>query len=155
MSAIPVTIEGKKKLQSELDELTDRLPAVAKAIAEAREKGDLRENAEYHAAREEMGMLNARIGELKSKIAYAVVVDESMIDNSRVGFGATVTLIDLKDKSQEDWTLVGDGEEDALDNKILTSSPMGAAMIGKKVGDTVEVEAPVGLLKFKVKAITY
>jgi len=155
MSAIPVTVEGKKKLVSELDELTSRVPLVAKAIADAREKGDLRENAEYHAAREEMGMLNARIAELKSKVAYAVVVDESLIDPSRIAFGAKVTLLDMKDKSTEDWELVGDGEEDPLDNKILTSSPMGAAMIGKKVGEVVSVEAPAGLLKFKVKSIGY
>lgn len=155
MSAVPVTAEGKKKLQQELDELTARVPVVAKAIADAREKGDLRENAEYHAAREEMGMLNARIGELKSKIAYAVVVDESQIDTSRVAFSATVTLIDLSDKSEEDWQLVGDGEDDPLDNKILTTSPMGAALIGKKVGETVVVQAPAGELKFKIKKISY
>jgi len=155
MSSIPVTIEGKRKLQAELEELQSRVPVIAKLIEEAREKGDLRENAEYHAAREDMGMINARISELKSKVARAVVVDESMIDTSRVAFGATVKLQDLKDKSVEEWQLVGEGEDDALENKILTSSPMGNALLGKAVGETIVVKAPVGDLKFKIQQISY
>jgi transcription elongation factor GreA len=155
MSSIPVTIEGKRKMQAELDGLTARVPIIAEAIAVAREKGDLRENAEYHAAREEMGMINARIAELKSKVSRAVVVDESQIDTSRVAFGAKLTLQFLKDKSVEQWFLVGDGEDDALENKLLCSSPMGSALLGKKVGDTIVVHAPVGDLKFKIQSITY
>ena len=155
MSSIPVTIEGKKKLQGELDELNARVPVITKAIADAREKGDLRENAEYHAAREDLGMINARINELRNKLANAVVVDSSMIDTSRIAFGDKITLQDLGDKSVEDWFLVGDGEDDALENKILTSSPMGSALLGKKVGETVIVTAPVGQLKFRIKAVSY
>jgi len=155
MSSIPVTLEGKKKLQGELDELNARVPVITKAIADAREKGDLRENAEYHAAREDLGMINARINELRNKLANAVVVDSSMIDTSRIAFGAKITLQDLGDKSVEDWFLVGDGEDDALENKILTSSPMGSALLGKKVGETVIVTAPVGQLKFRIKAVSY
>jgi transcription elongation factor GreA len=155
MSSIPVTVEGKKKMQAELDELNARVPLIAKAIADAREKGDLRENAEYHAAREEMGMINARISDLKGKLSRAVVVDESQIDTNKVAFGAKVQLQDLKDKSVEDWQLVGEGEDDPLENKILTSSPMGAALVGKSVGDTVVVKAPAGEIKFKVKSIAY
>jgi transcription elongation factor GreA len=155
MSTIPVTIEGKRKLQHELEELQARVPGIAKLIEEAREKGDLRENAEYHAAREEMGMINARISELKSKVSRAVVVDESQIDTSRVAFGATLKLQDLKDKSVETWQLVGEGEDDALENKILCSSPMGSALVGKKVGETIVVKAPVGDLKFKIQSISY
>ena len=155
MSSVPVTAEGKRKMQSELDELAGRVPIIAKAIEEAREKGDLRENAEYHAAREEMSMLNARITELKGKLARSVVVDESQIDTSAIAFGAKVRLEDLRDKSVEEWQLVGDGEDDALENKILTSSPMGSALLGKKVGETIVVHAPIGELKYKVKAISY
>lgn len=155
MSSIPVTAEGKKKIQAELDELTARVPVIAKAISDAREKGDLRENAEYHAAREEMGMINARISDLKGKLSRAVVVDESQIDTNKVSFGAKVQLQDLKDKSVEDWQLVGEGEDDPLENKILTSSPMGAALVGKAVGDTVVVKAPSGEIKFKIKSIAY
>jgi transcription elongation factor GreA len=155
MTSVPVTIEGKKNMQTELDEMVRRLPLIAKAIEEAREKGDLRENAEYHAAREEMSMLNARISDLKGKLSRAVVVDESQIDPNRISFGAKVTLLDLSDKSSEDWQLVGDGEDDPLENKILTSSPMGSALIGKRVGETIVVKAPVGDLKFQVKSISY
>jgi transcription elongation factor GreA len=155
MSSIPVTAEGKKKIQRELEELQGRVPSIAKAIEDAREKGDLRENAEYHAAREEMSMINARIQDLRSKLARAVVVDESQIDTSRVAFGAKVKLEDLKDKSIEDWSLVGEGEDDPLENKILTSSPMGSALMGKKLGETIIVNAPVGTLKYKIKLISY
>ncbi len=100
-------------------------------------------------------MTNARIADLKSKLARAVVVDESQIDTSKVAFGATVKLQDLKDKSVEEWQLVGEGEDDALENKILTSSPMGSALLGKAVGETIVVKAPVGDLKFKIQAISY
>ncbi len=155
MSSIPVTIEGKRKMQAELDGLTARVPGIAEAIALAREKGDLRENAEYHAAREEMGMINARIAELKSKISRSEIVDESQIDTSRVAFGAKLRLQFIKDKSVEEWFLVGEGEDDALENKLLCSSPMGSALLGKKVGDTIVVHAPVGDLKFKIQAISY
>jgi transcription elongation factor GreA len=155
MSQIPVTADGKRKLQQELDDLTVRVPVIAKAIEEAREKGDLRENAEYHAAREEMAMINARIAELKGKLARAVVVDESQIDTSRVAFGAKIRLRDLKTKTVEDWQLVGEGEDDPLENRILTSSPMGSALLGRKAGETIEVHAPAGLLKFKIEKIAY
>jgi transcription elongation factor GreA len=152
---IPVTAEGKRKMQAELEALNLRLPAIAKMIEEAREKGDLKENSEYHAAREEMSMTNARIGEVKSKLANAQVVDESQIDTSRIAFGAKIDLVDLKFKEVETWQLVGEGEDDPLENKILTSSPMGSALLGKKVGDTVVVKAPAGDIKFKVKAVSY
>jgi transcription elongation factor GreA len=153
--SLPVTAEGKRKMQAELSELQSRIPVISKAIEEAREKGDLRENAEYHSAREEMSMINARIADLKGKLSNAVVVDESQIDTSRVAFGAKVTLEDLKDKSVETWMLVGDGEDDPLENKILTSSPMGSALLGKKAGETLIVKAPAGELKFRIKAISY
>lgn len=100
-------------------------------------------------------MINARIQDLRSKLSRAVVVDESQIDTSRVAFGAKVKLEDLKDKSIEDWLLVGEGEDDPLENKILTSSPMGLALMGKKAGETINVNAPVGNLKFKIKSISY
>ena len=155
MSSIPVTAEGKRKMQAELTEFQTRVPLIAKNIEDAREKGDLRENAEYHSAREEMSMINARIADLRGKLARAVVVDESQIDPSRVAFGAKIKLEDLKDKSTEDWQLVGEGEDDPLENKILTSSPMGSALLGKKVGEQIVVNAPAGALKFKIKAIAY
>lgn len=153
--SIPVTAEGKKKLQEELRSLESRVPGVRKAIEEAREKGDLKENAEYHAAREELGLLEAKIADLKGRLSQAVVVDESKIDHSIVGFGATVELKDLGDGSVEEWSLVGQGEDDPLENKILTTSPMGQALIGHKIEDEVEVDAPMGTLKFKIVSIAY
>ncbi len=153
--SIPVTAEGKKKLQGDLQELQARVPHVRKAIEEAREKGDLKENAEYHAAREELGMLEAKIADLKSRLSQAVVVDESQIDHSIVGFGSTVELEDLSDHSVEEWHLVGQGDDDPLENKILTTSPMGQALIGHQVGEEVAVDAPVGQLRFKIIKISY
>jgi len=151
---IPVTAEGKRKMQAELDMLYARIPVIAKQIEEAREKGDLRENAEYHAAREDMSMTNARLSELKNTLANSQVVDESQIDTSRVAFGAKMELSEGKGKP-ETWYLVGEGEDDPLENRILTSSPMGQALLGKKLGDIVEVKAPMGTIKFKIVKISY
>jgi transcription elongation factor GreA len=151
---IPVTAEGKRKMQEELEVLVQRIPVIAKQIEEAREKGDLRENAEYHAAREDMSMTTARLNELKTKLANCQVVDESQIDTTRVAFGAKVDLQEGRGKA-ETWFLVGEGEDDPLDNKILTSSPMGQALLGKKLGDVVEVKAPMGTIKYKVVTIAY
>ncbi len=155
MASIPVTSEGKRNLSAEVQALEARVPELRAAIAEAREKGDLRENAEYHAAREELGHLQARIGELKSKLAHAVVIDDSMIDKDSVAFGAIVTLEDSGDGEVEDWFLVGEGEDDPLENRILTTSPMGQAMIGHRVGEEVSVNAPAGVLTYIIKAIRY
>ena len=152
---IPVTAEGKRLMLQELEGLQARVPLIAKSIEEAREKGDLRENAEYHSAREEMSMTNARVAELKNKLANAMVVDASQIDTSRVAFSARIDLQDLKTKQTETWELVGEGQDDPLDNKILTSSPMGSALLGRKAGETVQVDAPGGLIKYKIVKISY
>ena len=155
MASVPVTAEGKKKLQAELAELEARVPVVRRAIEEAREKGDLRENAEYHSAREELGHLQGSIAEVKSKVAHAVVVDESLIDKESVAFGAKVELEDLDDGTVETWELVGEGEDDALENKILTTSPMGQALIGHKANEEVTVQAPMGEIKYRIQSISY
>ncbi|MDA3962488.1 MAG: transcription elongation factor GreA [Planctomycetota bacterium] len=152
---IPVTAEGKKKLQEDLRAMEVKVPRVRKAIEEAREKGDLKENAEYHAAREELGLLQGNIADLKSRLSQAVVVDESQIDHNVVGFGCTVELKDLDDDSVEEWQLVGQGEDDPLENKILTTSPVGQALIGHVIGDQVTVSAPMGELHFEIVSISY
>lgn len=154
MNSVPVTAEGKHKMQEKLSALEAEVPGVRKWIEEAREKGDLKENSEYHSARERLGMLEGDIADLKSRLAHAVVVDESRIDHSRIGFGATVILAD-EDGDEEEWQLVGQGEDDPLDNKILTTSPMGQALVGHAVGENVEVHAPAGVLTFSVKEIRY
>jgi transcription elongation factor GreA len=155
MDTVPMTREGLDKLTREVEELEARRPKVLHQIKEAREKGDLSENAEYHAAREDLSMLEGRIREMKDKISRAVVVDKSKIGGNQIVFGATVKLLSLSDNEEEVYTLVGEGENDPLNNKILTTSPMGQALLTKKVGDKVEVPAPKGTLKFKVLSIKF
>jgi transcription elongation factor GreA len=155
MDTVPMTREGLDKIQTELTELEARRPKVLLQIKEAREKGDLSENAEYHAAREDLSMLEGRIREMRDKIARAVIVDKSKIGGDMVVFGATVKLLSLADDEEEEYTLVGEGENDPLVGKILTTSPMGQALLTKKVGDKVEVPTPKGSLKFKILEIRF
>lgn len=155
MDTVPMTKEGLDKLTAEIAELEERRPKVLLQIKEAREKGDLSENAEYHAAREDLSMLEGRIREMKDKVSRAVLVDKSKIGGDSVVFGATVKLLSLPDNEEEVYTLVGEGENDPLNGRILTTSPMGQALLTKKVGDKVEVPAPRGMLKFKVLNISF
>jgi len=155
MTTVPMTREGFDKLNGEVAELEARRPVVQLQIKEAREKGDLSENAEYHAAREDLSMLESRIRELKDKISRAVLVDKSKIGGDSIVFGATVKLLSLSDNEEEVYSLVGEGENDPLNNKILTTSPMGQALLTKKVGDKVEVPTPKGAAKFKVLEIKF
>lgn len=155
MDTVPMTKEGFEKLSADLLELEARRPKVQLQIKEAREKGDLSENAEYHAAREDLSMLEGRISEMKDKISRAFIVDKSKIGGDTIVFGATVKLESLPDKDIEEYTLVGEGENDPLNGLILTTSPMGQALLTKKVGDKVEVPAPRGTLKYKVLEIKF
>ena len=155
MDTVPMTREGLDKIVAEVTELEERRPKVLLQIKEAREKGDLSENAEYHAAREDLSMLEGRIREMKDKISRAVIVDKSKIGGNTIVFGATVKLLSLADNEEEEYTLVGEGENDPLAGKILTTSPMGQALLTKKVGDKVEVPTPKGALKFKVLEIRF
>lgn len=155
MDTVPMTKEGYDKLSAELVELESRRPKVQLQIKEAREKGDLSENAEYHAAREDLSMLEGRISDMKDKISRAFIVDKSKIGGDTIVFGATVKLESQPDKDIEEYTLVGEGENDPLNGLILTTSPMGQALLTKKVGDKVEVPAPRGTLKYKVLEIKF
>ena len=139
---VPVTAAGLEKMRNELDAMIARQPEIQAAIARAREQGDLKENAEYHAAREEFGMLTAKIDELRTRIARARIVEVAESERDVIRFGATVKVKDSKRKTVEEYTLVGAGEDDILDNKILATSPMGQAMLGKKPGDAFEVKTP-------------
>lgn len=151
---VVMTREGYDKLKLNLDHMQNvEMIEIAKRIATAREMGDLSENAEYHAAREDQGMLKARIDSLKDKLANAFIVDKSTLPTDQVVFGSKVKVYDMKFKATEEFELVGPGEEDYDNNKILASSPMGQAMMGKKVGDVAEVQAPAGTLKYQIKAI--
>ena len=152
---IPMTREGYEKLKAELDRMQNvEMIEVAKRIGAAREMGDLSENAEYHAAREDQGMLNARIDALKDKLARADLVDRSKLPAGTVVFGARVRIKDVDSGEEEVYELVGPGEEDYNQNKILTSSPIAQGLLGKKEGDVAEIQVPMGKLRLQVLNIS-
>lgn len=153
---IPMTREGYDKLKSELDRMQNvEMIEVARRIAAARELGDLSENAEYHAAREDQGMLQARINALKDKLGRAYFVDRNSLPNDAVVFGARVKVKDLDMGDEEYYHLVGPGEENYNENKILTSSPIGQGLLGKKLGDIAEIQVPMGKVRFEILEITF
>ncbi|KAA1258408.1 Transcription elongation factor GreA [Rubripirellula obstinata] len=154
--SVPMTRAGYNKIKAQIDKLENEdMPAITTKIAEAREEGDLKENAEYHAQRENQGMVMAKIGELKDKIARATIVDTSTLPKDEVVFGCTVTVEDMAYNDEEEFTLVGAGEEDYDSGKILVTSPFGQGLVGKKVGEIAEVEVPAGKLKFKILKIEF
>jgi transcription elongation factor GreA len=153
---IPLTPDGFRKIQEELEKLmkVDR-PKNIQAIAEARAHGDLSENAEYHAAKEQQSFIAGRIQELKSKIALANVIDPSKIKQSSVGFGAKVRVLDTGADEEYTFILVGPEEADAKQGKISLSSPVGKALIGKEVGDTVTIKAPARTIEYEILEIAF
>ena len=152
----PMTSEGFKKLKLELEDLKNtQRPMVIKAIAEAREHGDLSENAEYHAAREKQSFIEGKIGDLESKVSRAQVIDTTSLNNSRVTFGTTIELLDLETNSNHDYTIVGVDEADIEKQLISVNAPLSKAMINKEVGDVVEVSTPNGLKEYQVKSISF
>ncbi len=153
---IPMTRTGYDKLKAELDDMEhNQMPAIEIRIAEAREEGDLKENAEYHGARESQGMLQARINEYRDRLARASIVDTSRIPKDEVAFGAKVTVKDLDFGDTEEFTLVGAGEEDYDENKINITSPLGQGLVGRKIGDVAEIEVPAGKNRFEILEIEY
>ena len=153
---IPMTREGYDRLKADLDRMgTVEMIEVTKRIATARELGDLSENAEYHAAREDQGMLQARIDALKDKLSRAYFIDRATQPSDIVVFGSRVKVKDLDLSEEEIFELVGPGEEDYNQNKILTNSPIGQGLLGKKKGDTAEIQVPMGTLHFKIMEISF
>lgn len=151
---IPMSKEGFDKLKAQLDHMKNvDAPRIANQIAEARAEGDLSENAEFDAAIEAQGMLEARIRDLEGKLSSAQIVDMSNIKTDRVVFGCKVTVKDLDFDEEEDYILVGPGEEDYEINKILATSPVGKGLVGKQVGEVAEIQIPRGILKLKVLKI--
>jgi transcription elongation factor GreA len=151
---IPMSREGYDKKKAQLDHMKNvQMIEITKRVATAREMGDLSENAEYHAAREDQGMLQAKIRQLEDELARAFIVDRSSLPSDTVVFGARVKVKDLDFDEEEEYTLVGPGEEDYDNNKILTTSPIGQGLIGKKIGDTAEIPVPRGVLRYKILAI--
>lgn len=157
MSEIPITAEGAERLREELHQLktVDR-PRITEAIAEARAHGDLKENAEYHAAREQQGFSEARIGLLEGVLSNARVIDVKKLNaNGRIVFGAKVELINEKTGDTVNYQIVGDAESDISQGRISISSPIARALIGKEQGDIAEVKAPAGTTEYEVAAVSY
>jgi transcription elongation factor GreA len=153
----PITLKGAQRLRAELEELKSvKRPAVINAIAEARAHGDLKENAEYHAAREQQGFIEGRIKQLEAELSHAQVIDVSTLNaGSRVVFGATVDLADAETDEQKTYQIVGDLEADIKQGLIAISSPVARALIGKHEGDTVTIEAPGGTREYDIIGVSY
>ena len=150
-----VTKETLEQMKAELIHLKSvERPAASRAIAEAREKGDLKENAEYDAAKEAQGILEAKLKKLEGDLAQARVLDESNVDTSKVSILTKVTVTNLNTKKQHTYQIVSEKEADLKLSKISITSPIGKGLMGKVVGDVAEVQVPAGLLKFKVENIT-
>lgn len=153
---IPMTRTGYNKIKAEMDHLqTEEMPKIEERIAAARAEGDLSENAEYHGARESQGLLQAKINLLMDKLARARIIDPSQLPRDEVVFGATVVVKDLDFGDDEEFTLVGAGEEDYDAGKINVISPLAQGLLGKKVGDEAEVEVPSGTNHFKILEIRF
>lgn len=157
MNKIPMTAEGAEKLRTELNELkTVKRPAIIKAIAEAREHGDLKENAEYHAAREQQGFCEGRIQDIEGKLSNAQIIDITKMENTgKVIFGVTVTLLNLDSDEETTYKIVGDDEADIKNNLISVNSPIARGLIGKSVDDEVTVNTPAGPVDFEITAVEY
>ncbi len=149
------TEEGFKKLKEELEHLEHvERPRVTTEIADARDKGDLSENAEYHAAKEEQSLLEFKIAKLKNVVANARIIDESQLDTSKVLALSTVKIKNTANKMEFSYTLVADSESDFKSGKISVNSPIGKGLLGKTVGDIAEIQAPNGVMKFEILEIT-
>ena len=157
MNRVPMTQQGEAQLKEELQELKRvKRPRVVQAIATAREHGDLKENAEYHAAKEEQGFIEGRIKEIESKLSMADVIDPSKMNaNGRVIFGATVTVFNVDTEQEVTYKIVGDDEADIKLGKISVSSPIARALIGKSIDDEVSVQTPGGQVDYEITEVTY
>ena len=157
MNKVPMTVQGERALREELERLkkVDR-PRISRAIAEAREHGDLKENAEYHAAREQQSFAEGRIMDIEGKLSHAQVIDISTIPHTgKVIFGATVDLLDLASERAATYRIVGDDEADVRQNLISVNSPIARALIGKEEGDVVLVRAPGGDIEYEIDAVRH
>ena len=152
---IPMTREGYDKLKAELDRLRNgEMIEITKRVAAAREMGDLSENAEYHAAREDQGLLQARVNDLSDRLARAVIVDPSNLPKDTVAFGSRVRVLDLDMDEEETFEVVGPGQENPDKGRILSTSPIGQGLIGCKTGETVTIPVPRGTIRLKVLEIS-
>ncbi|MEQ8966204.1 MAG: transcription elongation factor GreA [Azospirillaceae bacterium] len=156
MEKVPMTASGFQRLQEELKHLKSvARPEVIKAIAEAREHGDLSENAEYHAARERQSFIEGRVMELEDKISRAEVIDVSKLSGESVKFGATVTLADEDTDEETTYQIVGQDESDVKEGRLSITAPIARSLIGKQVGDSVEVTTPNGSKSYEIVSVKY
>ena len=157
MNKYPMTVQGARALEEELAHLTKvRRPALSQAIAEARELGDLKENAEYHAAREEQGMVEARIRDIEGRLQNAVVIDVTSIEHTgKVIFGVTVDIENVATGETKTYQIVGDDEADLKIGKISVNSPIARGLIGKEEGDTVVIQTPAGQVEYEIAEVRY
>ncbi len=157
MNKVPITVQGAKKLQDELLQLKSvARPKVIEDIATAREHGDLKENAEYHAAREQQGFIEGRIKDIEGKLSNATIIDVTTVNaNGKVVFGATVDVADEETGDELTYQIVGEDEADIKKNKISIGSPIARALIGKEEGDVAEVKTPGGLRSLEIVDINY
>ena len=154
---VPITAQGMKKLREELDQLKRvERPRIIHAIAAARAHGDLKENAEYHAAREQQGFLEGRIRDIETKLAHCQVIDINQIPNEgKVIFGATVTLLNLDTQTETIYQIVGEDEADLKERKISVTSPIARALVGKYIEEVVEVSTPQGGVTYEIVDVEY
>ncbi|EGU43588.1 transcription elongation factor GreA [Vibrio ichthyoenteri ATCC 700023] len=156
MEKVPMTARGEQQLRQELDRLLKLRPQISIAIAEARELGDLKENAEYHAAREEQGICEAQIRDIEYKLSVAQVIDVTQMDNSgKIIFGSTVTLIDCDTEEEKTYQIVGEDEANIKSGRISVSSPIARGLIGKMEGDEVVISTPGGERDFEIDRVEY
>jgi transcription elongation factor GreA len=156
MEKVPMTAEGYQALDEELKRLkSQERPTVIAAIAEARSHGDLSENAEYHAAKERQGWIEGRIAEIEDRIARAQIIDVSKLSGDQVKFGATVSVVDEDTEESARYQIVGEHEADVRSGKISIASPIARAMIGKEIGDVVEVNTPGGVKAYEILKIEW
>lgn len=157
MIQIPMTVQGAQALRDELNELKSvKRPAIIQAIAEAREHGDLKENAEYHAAREAQGFCEGRIQDIEAKLSNAQIIDITKLpNNGKVIFGSTVTILNLDTEEEVTYRIVGDDEADIKNNRISVNSPIARGLIGKELDDVVNINTPSGVVEFEITAVDY
>lgn len=157
MNKVPLTVQGAEKIKEELQRLkTEERPRIVAAIAEAREHGDLKENAEYHAAREQQGFVEGRIQDLEAKLSNAQIIDVTKMENEgKVIFGATVIIADVDSGDQKTYQIVGEDEAEIKEGKISIGSPIARALVGKEEGDIVVVATPGGEVEYEIVEVQY
>jgi len=157
MNDVPLTVKGAEKLREELEHLKKvERPRIVQAIAEARAHGDLKENAEYHAAKEQQGFAEGRIAEIEGKLSNATIIDVTRINaNGKIVFGCTVTMFNTETEEEVVYQIVGEDEADIKEGKISVGSPIARALIGKEVDDIAAVQAPAGVVEYEIMEVKY